>query len=78
MPNVCQKIYPWYYIAASLLRNQYAIPDKWCIDIDKLRYKSIHFERIRVGGTKKMKDYVPDTSVCIDYPIPSICRNFKY
>lgn len=81
LPDICQKVYPWYYNAANLLTNRRAMPNTWCIDVRRLKYTPIPIERVAktVGGRSvKMKTYSADTDVCIDYPDPSICRNLKY
>ena len=77
LPNICQKTYPWYYNAASLLMNRRSMPDTWCIDVEQLRFTPIPFTKM-TGGRSKMKNYISDTSICVDYPIPSICRNLRF
>jgi hypothetical protein len=76
LPNICQKAYPWYYRAANVLMNGYAMPETWCIDVNRLQFAPIPFERI--PDTIRKKNYVPDTAICLDYPIPSLCRNLIY
>ena len=80
LPNICQKAYPWYYRAVNILMNGYAMPETWCIDVNRLQFTPIPFERISKtsGGAIRKKIYVPDTAICLDYPIPSVCRNLKY
>lgn len=77
LPNICQKTYPWYYNAASILMNRRSMPDTWCIDVQQLTFTPIPFMKI-TGGRSKIKNYISDTSVCVDYPIPSICRNLRF
>jgi hypothetical protein len=77
LPNICQKTYPWYYSAASLLMNRRSMPDTWCIDIQRLTFSPFPFIKM-TGGRSKIKNYISDVSVCVDYPIPSICRNLRF
>ena len=78
-PNICQKVYPWYYNAALLLTKKLDIPAMWCIDVQRLKFKNIPFERISktTGGRVRMKTYIQE-KIGKDCPIPSLCNELKY
>jgi len=79
IPNICQKVYPWYISAAILLTNKNNIPSVWCIDVRKLRFDPIPFERVAktVGGRTRMKKYLREPLI-LECPVPSKCAELKY
>jgi hypothetical protein len=78
IPELCQKIYPWYLRAANIIMREAPMPDSWIIDVRKLRFDPIPFERVAktIGGRTRMKKYLPTVSV--DYPVPSKCAELRY
>lgn len=76
-PDICQKVYPWYYDAAIMITNMLDLPTAWCIDISRLKFSPILFERM-TGGRPRLKKYVAETPAGLDYPVPSECRLIKY
>jgi len=78
LPNLCQKIYPWYIGAIMKIKDNNALPEQWIIDIND-SLPIIAYKRFSVGGTRKMR-CLPEYTGIIDYYIPSPeeIRNFKY
>lgn len=80
LPNICQKMYPWYLAAIQTMRGKLAFPTDWRIDVRQLNFAPIPFERVEkiTGGRPRMKQYIYDLSVGADYPIPSECMTLRY
>jgi len=79
-PNICQKMFPWYLSAASIIMGGSQMPDNLRIDVGKLNMKNIKVERVekQAGGRIRMKNYIYDLFVAPDCPIPRECRKLKY
>ena len=79
LPDVCQKIYPWYINAIMNIKSRYALPEQWVVDINDstpvISYKRISL----VGGTRKLRR-LPEYKGESDYyiPFPEEIRNFRY
>lgn len=80
LPDICQKIYPWYGRASWLLRNKTEMPEWWVIDVGQLKFKPIPFERVEKmkGGRIRMKKYIRNYRNGSDYPSPTASHNLKY
>jgi hypothetical protein len=79
LPDICQKIYPWYIDAIMYIKSPYKLPEEWIIIIDD-KIPEIKYERILLGsGTRKSKK-LPEYKGELTYyiPDPEEIRNFKY
>jgi hypothetical protein len=78
LPAVCQKIHPWYIDAIMSIKQKYALPEQWVINIDTAT-PVITYNRIAIGGTRKSRS-LPKYSGLMDYyiPFPEEIRAFKY
>jgi hypothetical protein len=80
LPNICQKVYPWYRNAMSILMGRRTMPDSWLVDVSKLKNEKLIIERMGndISGFPKMEEYEYDLPIFIDYPSPDEARSLKY
>jgi hypothetical protein len=75
LPNVCQKVHPWYTRALMEIRSPYQLPEQWIIDIND-SIPVIDYERISFSDPKRLPNYIGELNYYI--PFPEDIRNFKY